>query len=291
MPFRTDLKGRIALVTGATRGVGKGIALGLGECGATVYITGRSTTEGELVDGLGGTLQETAREVEALGGTCVPVPCDHTSDEQTEDVFRLIDEGHGRLDILVNNVWAGYQYMLEPDSGEGRKFTWEAPFWEQPVWRWDAMFQAGVRAHYISSRAAARRMVAARSGLIVSLSFWAAQTYMANVAYGVAKAATDKMVRDMARELRPHGVAAVSLYPGLVRTEGVMRAAEFFDLGNSESPQFIGRAVAALAADPGVLEKSGSVQIAAALAEEYGFTDIDGKRPRPVRLEDVRLPE
>lgn len=149
------------------------------------------------------------------------------------------------------------------------------------------MFAAGVRAHFVSSQLAAKQMVRQQQGLIVTTSFWAGQKYMANVAYGVAKVVDDRMVADMALELRPHNVAVVSLYPGLVRTESVMRAAEQFDLSNSESPQFIGRAVAELAADPDVLDKSGQVLVAAALAEEYGFTDVDGKRPRPVTLEEA----
>jgi NAD(P)-dependent dehydrogenase (short-subunit alcohol dehydrogenase family) len=130
-------------------------------------------------------------------------------------------------------------------------------------------------------------MVAQKSGLIVNISFWAAQKHMANVIYGASKAATDKLAKDMAHELREYNVAAVSLYPGLVRTEEVMRNAEYFDMSNSESPQFIGRAVAGLAADPNVMQKSGQVLVAAQLALEYGFTDIDGKQPRPVTLEEA----
>jgi len=280
-----DLRGNVAFVTGASRGVGKGIALGLAESGATVYISGRTTEPGTLVDGLGGTLQETAEEAKALGGECIPIRCDHSDDEQVQAAFAQIERESGKLDLLVNNVWAGYQYMMEQIDGNF-VFTWEKPFWEQPTWRWDAMFDAGVRAHYVASQHAAKLMVPRRRGLIVNISFWAAQTYMANVAYGVAKAASDKMARDMARELRPYGVAAVALYPGLVRTEGVMRAAEWFDLSNSESPQYVGRAVAALAADPRVLERSGSVLVTARLGEEYGFVDIDGKKIKPAKLED-----
>jgi dehydrogenase/reductase SDR family protein 1 len=160
------------------------------------------------------------------------------------------------------------------------------PLWEQPRWRWDAMMTAGVWAALVAGQLAARRMVPARRGLIVNLSSWAAQTYIGNVLYGVAKAATDKLTADMAHELRRHGVTAVSLYPGLVRTEAVL-AARVFDLSNSESPQFIGRAVAALAGDPEVLRWSGQVVVAAALAREYGFTDLDGRQPRPLTLADV----
>mgnify|MGYP001769223927 CR=1 FL=1 len=149
------------------------------------------------------------------------------------------------------------------------------------------MFQAGVRAHYVSSVLAAPIMIAQHSGLIVNISFFAAQRDDKGVAYGVAKAADDRMAACMAHELRPHGVAAVSLYPGLVRTESVMKAAEYFDLSNSESPQFIGRAVAALAAAPNIIQRSGKTLVAAALALEYGFTDIDGKQPRPLSVDET----
>ena len=261
-----NLSGRVAVVTGASRGVGRGVALGLAEAGATVYATGRTIGE------------ETAE----VGERLIPLRCDHTNDQEVEAVFRRALNEQSRLDILVNSVWGGYERMFE--NGE---FTWARPFWEQPFWRWDAMFAAGVRAHYVSSVHAARIMVEQRSGLIVNISFWAAQKHIGNVAYGVAKAATDKMAADMAHELREHDVAVVALYPGLVRTEKVMESAAFLDLSNSESPQFIGRAVAALAYDPEIMRKSGQVLVAAALAQEYGFTDIDGKQPRPLTLEEA----
>jgi NAD(P)-dependent dehydrogenase (short-subunit alcohol dehydrogenase family) len=197
-------------------------------------------------------------------------------------VFARVLQEAGTIDVLVNNVWGGYERMIENGA-----FTWSRPFWEQPLWRWDAMFTGGVRAHYHASQLAARAMVTQRRGLIVNVSFWAAQKHVGNVAYGVSKAATDKMTADMAAELKPHGVAVVSLYPGLVRTEKVMEAAAYLDLSNSESPEFIGRAVAALASDPDVLRHSGQVVVAAALAREYGFTDLDGKTPRPLTLADV----
>jgi NAD(P)-dependent dehydrogenase (short-subunit alcohol dehydrogenase family) len=198
-------------------------------------------------------------------------------------VFDRIAREQGQLDVLVNNAWGGYENMIE--NGE---FTWAHPFWLQPFWRWDSMFAAGVRAAYVASSFAARSMVERARGLIVNVSFWAAQKYLSNVAYGVAKAATDKMTVDMSRELHDKGVAVVSLYPGLVRTEKVMEAAAYLDLSNSESPQFIGRAVSALAGDSSVMSKSGSILVAAALAGEYGFTDIDGKLPTPLTLQDVR---
>ena len=149
-----------------------------------------------------------------------------------------------------------------------------------------SMLTTGVRAAFVASQHAARMMVPAHRGLIVHISSWAARKHHGNTLYGVSKAATDKLAADMAHELRPHGVAVVSLYPGLVRTEAVL-AAGVFDLSNSESPEFIGRAVAALANDPDVVRRTGSVLIAAALAEEYGFRDIDGHQPRPLTLADV----
>ena len=209
------------------------------------------------------------------------IACDHTDDQAVAEVFRQVDEKAGRLDILVNVAWGGYERMVE----DGR-FTWASPFWEQPAWRWDAMITAGVRAAFVASQHAARRMVPARRGLIVHISSWAAQKYGGNVVYGLAKAATDRMASDMAHQLRPHGVTVVSLYPGLVRTEAVL-AAGVFDLSNSESPEFIGRAVAALASDPEVWRRSGEVLVAAALAAEYDFVDIDGRRPRPLTLADL----
>lgn len=273
-----SLKGRVTLVTGASRGVGRGIALGLGEAGATVYLTARTLRSG---DGRG-SLEATAREIAELGGEPRPFPCDHTRDEQVEALFRTLWDERGRLDVLVSSAWGGYERMVE-----GGEFTWTRPFWEQPRWRWDAMFGAGVRAAYVAGALAAERMVRARSGLIVNVSFWAARKHLANVPYGASKAATDKMTSDMAEELRPYGVAAVSLYPGLVRTEAVLAHADQLDLSGSESPQFVGRVVAALAADPDVVERSGQVLVAAELARRYGVLDLDGSQPRPLTLDDA----
>ena len=197
--------------------------------------------------------------------------------------FERIARDGGPIDILVNNVWGGYERMI--DNGE---FTWMKPFWEQPLWRWDAMFAAGVRAHYQASQLAAPGMIARRRGLIVNISHWAAQKHLGNVAYGVSKAATDKMTAHMAGELQAHGVTVVSLYPGMVRTEKVMAASAWLDMSNSESPEFIGRAISALGSDPNVLRHTGKVLVAAALALDYGFTDIDGKSPRPLTLADVK---
>jgi dehydrogenase/reductase SDR family member 1 len=262
---RWDLSAKVAVVTGATRGVGAGVARELASHGARVVATGRSAADIAFRD-------------ERITG----IPCDHRDDDQVTAAFDTINREAGAIDILVNAVWGGYEGMVV--NGE---FTWGKPFWEQPLWRWDAMFAAGVRAHYRASQLVAPSMIARRRGLIVNVSTWAARKHIANVAYGVAKAATDKMTADMAHELAPHGVAVVCLYPGLVRTEKVMEAAQWLDLSNSESPEFVGRAIAALACDPEILRRSGEVLVVAALGQEYGFTDIDGKTPRPLTLADV----
>jgi NAD(P)-dependent dehydrogenase (short-subunit alcohol dehydrogenase family) len=248
-----------------------------------VYVTGRTVKDKTDVEKLGGTVSQTAEEVTSIGGKGIAIQCDHTDDKQVEEAFKCITKGSRKIDILVNNAWAGYEKMHE-----GRAFTYFKPFWEQPFWRWDAMFDAGVRAAYTSSAFAARLMTKKKSGLIVNISFWAAQVYMSNTQYGVSKAAVDKMTEYMAHELKKFKVAVVSLYPGLVRTESVMRNARHFDMSNSESPQFIGRVVAALASDPAIMKKSGKVLVAAQEALEYGVQDIDGRQPRPQTLADFQ---
>ena len=260
-----NLYGRVAVVTGATRGVGRGIGRELAQAGARVFITGRS-----------------APDHEALDARCTGIRCDHRLDGQVDAAFKLVLDEANTIDILVNSVWGGYEDMIEKGD-----FTWPKAFWEQPLWRWDAMFSAGVRAHYQASQLAAPSMIAKGRGLIVNVSHWAAQKHIGNVAYGVSKAATDKMTADMAFELKRYGVTVVSLYPGMVRTEKVMEAAQWLDLTNSESPDFVGRAVVALAADPDVLRHTGKVLVAAALAKDYDFTDLDGTTPRALTLADV----
>lgn len=256
----------VALVTGASRGVGRGIACALAEAGYQVFATGRSIARADLPPAVR------------------RLPCDHRIDAETEAAFAHLRAEAGRLDVLVNSAWGGYERMSENGS-----FTWNAPFWQQPLHRWDGMMNAGVRAAFFAASLAAPLMIAARSGLIVNLSFWAAQAYIGNAIYGVSKAATDKLTADIAHELRPHHVAAISLYPGLVRTEAVLAAARegAFDLSNSESPQFTGRVIAALARDPALMERSGKVVIAAAAARVLGVLDIDGKSPMPLGLDTL----
>ncbi len=260
----------VALVTGASRGVGRGVAVELAAQGFQVFATGRSIAGADLPSRV------------------VRVACDHSVSGDIERLFRQIEDAcdglDGGLDIVVNSAWGGYERMAE----DGR-FTWNLPFWEQPVHRWAGMMDAGVRAALFTSARAARRMVARASGLIVNLSFWSAQKYIGNAIYGIAKAATDKMSADMAHELRGSGVTALSLYPGLVRTEAVLEAAKagWLDLSNSESPEFIGRVIAALWRDPKLRERSGQVVIAAEIARELGVVDMDGRRPEPLTLATV----
>jgi dehydrogenase/reductase SDR family member 1 len=256
------LDNRICIVTGASRGIGRGIAVGLARAGARVHITGRTKSgrfesEHEWREG---SLDAVVGEIGAFGGTCTAHQLDHRDADATRSVLSGIVQAEGRVDLLGNNAWGGYERMEE--NGE---FTWVDPFWTQPLWRWDAMIKAGVRPAYACSQVAAAAMVEQGRGLIVNISFWAAQKPRGNVVCSMAKAATDKMSSDMAHELRPYGVCALSLYPGLVRTEAVMRSAHHFDLSNSESPEFLGRVIAGLAQDPGLMAKSGTVQVAASL--------------------------
>jgi NAD(P)-dependent dehydrogenase (short-subunit alcohol dehydrogenase family) len=259
------LEGRVALVTGASRGGGKGIALVLGEEGATVYVTGRSVRGEPTTLDRPGTIDDTAEELTARGGTGIAVRCDHTDDAQVEALFERIRDEHGRLDLLVNNAWSGYELPL----------YYEVPFWEMQWRHWDLMFAGGLRSTMYASMFAAPLMVEAGRGLIVNTT-WVLDRPMGVTFYEVVKNATNKLTEQMADDLRPHGVACVAVSPGFMQVERTdlspERAAE------AESPEFPGRAVAALAADPNVLEKSGRVLTTPELAREYGFTDLDGKQ-------------
>ena len=273
------LDGRIAVVTGASRGIGKGIALELGAAGATVYVTGRTVEAG--VNPLPGTVGETAAQVTEAGGHGVAVACDHHDDAAVAALFDRIAGDHGRLDVLVNNVFSSPD--LAPWLGRA--------FWEMPVAVWDETIDVGVRSHYVAAHGAAPLLIANGGGLVVNVSSSGAVQYAHNVPYGVGKAAVDKMSADLAHDLAPHGVAVVSVWPGLVRTELVELGATVtadgrrvlglpgegeFDLADAESPRFTGRAVVALAADPDRITRSGRAFPVAELAGAYGFTDVDG---------------
>ena len=285
-PQAATMNSVVALVTGASRGAGRAIALELGGAGATVYVTGRSVEGEPTTDDVPGTIDATAREVTARGGHGIAVRCDHTADADVASLFARIRGEHGRLDVLVNNVWGGYE---NPDC---RPLPL-VPFWEQPLHQWDRMFTAGVRAHLIVSRLAVPLMLPQRRGLIVSTTAnLEALPYMRNLFYDLAKNTIARMTWGMAQELREHGIAAVAVAPGFMRTERVVeafrRAGAIAALdgpgGPRETPAYLGRAIVALASDENVLEKSGRVLEVGTLAREYGFTDVDGGQPPPFRV-------
>jgi dehydrogenase/reductase SDR family protein 1 len=276
------LNGKVALVTGASRGVGRGIAQGLGEAGATVYITGRSENGAGMPEFLKDcSIYHTADEVNRLGGKGIAVKCDHSDDVQVERVFQQIMDEQGRLDILVNNAWGGSMHALQG-------YFFNTPFWEQPVALWDDNYLVGLRSDYVASRLAAQIMVRQNSGLIVNISFYGGRHYFNNVAYGVNKAAIDRLSADMALELKPRGISAVTLYPGHVSTEGMLALAQVnpaIDLSLMETPQFVGRCIAALANDEQVIAKTGQILITAEVGAEYGITDVNGSQPESLRAQ------
>ena len=264
------LDGKVALVTGASRGIGKGIACALGEQGATVYVTGRTVSQG--VHALPGTVGETAAEVDRRGGKGIAVAVDHGDDAQVAALFERIRNEQGRLDLLVNNAIALPFEMTQPGS-----------FWEKPISNWE-IFDIGVRAGFVAAWHAARMMVEQKSGLIIGLSGYVGVRYTYNTIFGVAKTAVDRMARDMAIELKPHNVASVSLWQGFTYTERATEnlktipgMANTLNSGAGSSPEFPGRVMAALLADPKIMEKTGGTFINAELAQEYGITDIDGR--------------
>jgi NAD(P)-dependent dehydrogenase (short-subunit alcohol dehydrogenase family) len=272
------LRGKVVVVTGGSRGVGKGIALALGEAGATVYVTGRSHAGG-TTEGLAGTVGETAAEITRRGGQGVAVRCDHAADAEVEALFVRVEQEQGRLDVLVNNAWGGYE-----------QFDWSRfgdPFWEQPMRLWSGMFESGLRAHLAATRLAVPLMLPGRGGLIVHTTAWDRDKYLGNLFYDVAKAAVNRMAFGMARELQPHHVAVVALAPGFVGTERVLAAfaAAGREAPDLESPEYSGRAVVALASDADVMAKSGRVLTVGHLAAEYGFADVEGRQRPPFQIE------
>lgn len=287
-----QLQGTIAVVTGATRGAGKGIALALGEAGATVYVTGRSTRRAGTTRDYPGTIEDTAEVVTALGGVGIPMRVDHGADEEVRSLFERVAAEHGRLDVLVNNAWGGH------DEAIGLGDEGEAPFWRLPTTMWDGLVSRGARYGLLASTYAAPLMVARGQGLIVSTTFWDRDRYTGHLYYDLAKAAINRAAFDMAQDLEPHGVASVALSPGWMRTELVLRA---FDtdaerwhevpaLAATESPRYIGQAVVALAKDPGVMAKTGRTLRVGDLARAYGFRDIDGRQPKAFELESASPP-
>lgn len=283
------LRGTIAVVTGATRGAGKGIALALGEAGATVYVTGRSTRAGGATMNYPGTIEETAEAVTARGGVGIPVRVDHGVESEVEALFGRVQAEHGRLDLLVKNAWGGHDQAREVGL---------TPFWELPTAMWEDMLTHGARLGLVTSKYAAPIMIARGRGLIVNTTFWDRDLYTGNLYYDLAKAAINRLTFDMAQDLRPHGVAVLAVSPGWMRTELVLRAfgtdeAHWRDvpaLARTETPLYVGRAVAALAADPQVMAKTGRAFRAAGLAREYGFTDVDGRQPPPFLVDAGESP-
>jgi dehydrogenase/reductase SDR family member 1 len=275
------ISGMVCLVTGASRGIGKGVALELGNAGATVYFTGTTVSD----------LQATADEISL--GVGIPILCNHENDEDVKSLMETIEREHGKIDILVNNA-----FRL-PDGGLAQL---QRPFWEQPATSvWDPIHTVGLRSHYQTTVVAMPllRKSTARP-LIVMISSFGGLTYTFNVAYGVGKAGVDRMVKDMSIEFANHGldITIVSLWPGVVYTERTVQSVENgswdkyvgLPLDMAESPRFTGKAVVALFNDANKKEKTGSYQVVAELAEEYGFVDVNGSRPPSIRSLKFLLP-
>ena len=266
-----ELNDVVAVVTGASRGAGKGIAEALGALGATVYVTGRSKQEGDAP--LPGTIYATAEAIAAAGGSGIPVVCDHADDAQVEALFAQIKRDHGRVDILVNNATFLHDELIV-----------KGPFWEKSADLIDIL-DVGLRSSYIATRLAAPLMLDKRRGLVVFTSSFGANCYMHGAAYGAQKAGTDKFARDMAVDFKPFDVACVSIWMGMLRTERSRAAmdkapeayAGFWDI--AETPEFTGNLIGQLYRDPARMDKSGGVFIGAELALDYGLADSDGKQP------------
>ncbi|MHA1519215.1 MAG: SDR family NAD(P)-dependent oxidoreductase [Promethearchaeota archaeon] len=291
------LSNKVALVTGASRGAGRGIALELSLTGAIVYITGRSRTDHSTSQYTDLTLDETQVIIKKAGGIAIAITCDHTQQEQIQKVFDQIQQEAGRLDILVNNVWGGY--MGEHGKLDVESVDFMGEFWNQPVWRWDRMFNTGPRAHFIANSLAAPMMIKQKSGLIVTTSFWDEYKYISNLPYDLVKACKNRMAFGMAIELQPHNVTAITLGLGWIRTEHLKRMYDLDDYnykneGNegkegfelTESTRFAGRAIVAMAKDEKIMKHSGKILTTAEAARMYNFTDLDGTQPKIFHIPD-----
>ena len=268
------LAGKVAVVTGASRGIGRGIALVLAEQGATVYVTGRTVNPGEYY--LPGTVGETAAECNERGkdsgGKGIAVACDHGNDEQVAALFDQVRREQNRLDVLVNNAFQLSDDLIEP-----------RPFWEKPLTNLE-MWEVGVKSSFVAAWHAAQLMVPNKGGLIVAISGYVGVTYTFGVVFGTAKTAVDRMARDMAIELKPHNVASLSLWQGLTLTEKAHhnlaqskdKMTTSITSMTGSSVEHPGRVIAALAADPDIMKRSGGTFITTEVAMEYGITDIDG---------------
>lgn len=278
----TNLQGKVALVTGGSRGAGRGIALELAKAGAYVYITGRNA--GTPQEQHARTLEGVLAEIRRSGGEGAVIRCDHTNDSETEAVIRQISAEQGRLDILVNNVWGGNSLPIGNE-----------PFWEQPVEHWDHMFTAGVRAQLKTNYYAIPLMRSEGAGegkLIVHTTFWDEYKYIGNFYYDLSKNALVRMAYGLSLELAEDGIAVIPVSPGWMRTELVLDSfgtdeehwTEEEGLRTTESTAYVGRAVAALAADPEVISMTGTPQKVGDLARKYGFTDTDGRQVPAYRM-------
>jgi NAD(P)-dependent dehydrogenase (short-subunit alcohol dehydrogenase family) len=278
------LAGRVALVAGATRGAGRGIAVELGAAGATVYVTGRSTREQRSEYDRPETIEDTADLVTAAGGTGIAVPTDHLVPEQVERLVARIDAEQGRLDVLVNDIWGG-EYLAE----------WDKPVWEHSLTAGLRILRLAIDTHLVTARYAFPLLIRRPGALAVEVTDgtagYNADHYRLNVYYDLAKTAPIRLARSWAHELGPHGGTAVAITPGWLRSEIMLHeygvteenwrdaCAKEPHFAISETPRFVGRAVAALAADPRHERWQGQSLSSGGLAEEYGFTDLDGSRP------------
>lgn len=281
MKENKPLAGQIALVAGATRGAGRAIAVTLGEAGATVYCTGRSVKGSPSDIGRAETIDETAELVTARGGVGIPVRVDHTVEADVKALIeRIADEQGGRLDILVNDIWGG------------EKLTeWGVPFWQHSLANGLKLLQRAVHTHIVTSHYAAPLMVKRGNGLIIEITDGHDYRYRGSLFYSLAKISVIHLAEGMAADLRPHGVTAVAVTPGFLRseemldhfgvTEATWRDAIKADphFAESETPYFVARGIAALAADPSRAEKSGRALTSWGLSDEYGHSDIDGRNP------------